>query len=377
MGVRYSPYPVNHHGGRNSSFAIPHPYSASSNYPAIQPSFEYSAYTGTTQGTTWARNHNEAAYSYSCEEESPLNYSSHPTYLHPNAESTTNSPGYIASPACSRTWASLTQINRGQQTTAYAEQPVTSSIAPLGTHFASYSHGQTTMPSGSAFPGVLSLHANNMTNDRVLPDPATSRSQSATKISSIESVPMNLLHRSSNAWIEAMPGSRHSSASRTFSFGLSDGSESNGRSVTSSAPQDLGFGFIPISNSPEEGSIQSTSAVTAAETSQSYFEHPKAPLADYGKDRCRTLSSESLASSHEEVTAEAYGYSSENRSSRQSAHNSTFSGQLSNGQEYTILRHESSHVNSALEEYRQHSSAYQSSLPHRASVASINNSSGY
>jgi hypothetical protein len=368
---------VNHHGGRHNSLATSHPYGASGNFSAIQPTYEYNAYPGTMQGTTWARNHNGLSYSYTCDEESSLNYSSHPAYLLPNADSTTNSTGYIGSPAGSRTWGPITQINRGQNTTGYAEQALTGSINPLGSQFVSYSHGQTTMPTESAFPGVLSSHTNMMTNDRVLPDPAASRSQSATKITSIESVPMNLLHRSSNTWIEAMPGSSHSNTSRTLSIGLSDGSDSTARSVTSSAPQDIGFGFIPISNSPQEGSIQPTAAVTAAEMSQSLFEYSKAPLADYSQKRCRTLSSESVATSHEEAVAEAYGYSSENRSSRHSAHHNSSSGQLSNGQEYTRLRHESSHVNPALEEYRQPSSAYQTNLPHRASIASINNSSGY
>ena len=368
---------MNHHGSRHNSFTTPHAYSGSGHYPAAQPSYEYNPYGGSTQGTTWARNHNEVAYPYSCDDETPLNYSSHPAYLLPNAESATNSTSYICSLGGSRTWSPVTQINRGQQTTAYADQPATGSIAPLGSQFVSYNHGQSTMASETAFPGVLSSHNNMITNDRVLPDPAASRSHSASKITSIESVPMNLLHRSSNTWIEAMPGTSHSSTSRTLSIGLSDGSDCTARSVMSSAPQDMGFGFIPISNSPQEGSIQPTAIVMATETSQSAFEYPKPPLADYDNERCRTLSRGSLASSHDETGAETYGYSSENRSSHHSAHHSTSSGHLSNGQEYTRPRHRPSHVNSALEEYRQHSSVYQTNIPHRASIASINNSSAY
>ena len=377
MGVRYSPYPMNHHGSRHSSFAMPHAYTGSGSYSPPQPSYEFSPYGGSTQGTTWARNNNGLGYTYNCDDETPLNYSGHPAYLLPNAESATNSTGYGCSLGSSRTWSPVTQINRGQQTTAYADQPITSTITPLGNQFVSYNNGQAAMPSDSPFPGALSSHTNMITNDRVLPDPAASRSQSASKITSIESVPMNLLHRSSNTWIEATPGTSHLNTNRTLSIGLSDGSDSTARSVTSAAPQDLGFGFIPISNSPQEGSIQSTAVVTAAEMSQSAFEYPKPPLADYGRERCRTLSRESIASSHDDAVAETYGYSSENRSNRHSAHLNTSSGQLSNGQEYTRLRHQSSHANSALEEYRHHSSVHQTNLSHRASIASINNSSRY
>jgi hypothetical protein len=367
---------MNHHSSRYNSLSGSHPYSASGHYPAFQPSYEYNAYNGTTPGTIWTRSHNGAACSYSCDEESQLNYSSHPAYLLSNAESTTNSTGYTRAPDGSRTWEPVTQVNRGQHTTSCGLLPVTGSFTTMGSQFVSYSHGQTTMSSESAFPGVLSSQT-HITNDRVLPDPAASRSQPAAQITSIESVPMSLLHRSSNAWIEAMPGSSHSSTSRTFSIGLSDGSDSTGRSMTSSAPQDIGFGFIPISNSPKEGSIQSTAVATAAETSQLPFEYPKAHLADYDRGRCRTLSCESVATSHEEAVVEAYGYSSENRGSCPSAYNSTSTGQLSNGQEYARLRHEVSHINSDLEEYRQNSSSYHANLPHPASIASVNNSSGY
>ena len=368
---------MNHHSSRNNSCTTPHAYSDSGHYLTPQASYEYNPYGGSTQCTTWGRNHNVVAYPYSCDDEASLNYSSHPAYLLPNAESATNNTSYVCSLGSSRTWSPLTQMNRGQQTTAYADQPAIGSIAPLGSQFVSYNHGQSTVASEAAFPGVLSSHNNMITNDRVLPDPAASRSHSASKITSIESVPMNLLHRSSNTWIEAMPGISHSGTSRTLSTGLSDGSDNATRSVTSSAPQDLGFGFIPISNSPQEGSIQSTAVVTATETSQSAFEYPKPPLGNYGKERCRTLSRESVASSHDENGAEMYDYSSESRSSRHSAHYSASSGNLSNGQEYTRLRHRPSHVNSALEEYRQHSSEYPTNIPHRASIASINNSSGY
>jgi hypothetical protein len=368
---------MNHHGSRYNTLTVPHPYSAPGHYPALQPTYEYNAHNGSTSGTLWTRSNNGAAYNYSCDEDSPLTYSSHPAYLLPNAESMTNGSSYIRSPDGSRIWEPITQVNRGQQTTSCGLQPVMGSITAMGNQFVSYSEGQTTMSSESAFPGVLSSQTNMVTNDRVLPDPAASRSQSAAKITSIESMPMNLLHRSSNAWMEAIPGSSHSSTSRTFSVGLSDGSESSGRSMTSSTPQDIGFGFIPISNSPQEGSIQSTAVATAAETSQLPFEYPKAHLVSYDRGRCRTLSSESVVTSPEEGVVEAYGYSSENRGSRQPVHKGTSTGQLSNGQEYTRLRHEPSHVNSGLEEYRQNSSSYHTSLPHPASIASINNSSGY
>lgn len=373
MGVRYSPYPVNLHDGRHNSISVSHPYGASGNYSAIPPAYEYNAYTGNPQGTSWVGNNTGGVYSYSCDEEATLNHPCHPAYLHPN-ESTTNSIGSVGSPTGSRTWVPTKQVNRAQHSIAYAEQPVVSSIAPMGFQFASYGPGQTTMASESAFPGLLHANTNMTTNDRVLPDPAASRTQAATKITSIESVPINLLHRSSSTWVEGMPGSSHSGTSRTLSI---EGSDSTARSATSSAPQDIGFGFIPISNSPQEGSIQSSAIVTAAETSQSVFEHPRAPLADYTKDRCQTVSRESIASPHEEALAEAYGYSSENRSGRHSAYSNTSSSQLSNGQEYTRLRHEASHVNSALDEHRPNSSPCQTSPPHQASVASNDTLSGY
>lgn len=376
MGVRYSPYSTNHHGGRHNSFAVSHPYGASSHYPAVPTTYEYNTYTGTTLGALWARSHSGAAYSYSCDEESPINYSSNPAYL-PSAESTTNGMGYGVSLAGLRTWEPVAHMNRGQQSTACELQPITCSITPTGNQFICYGNGHTTMSSESAFPGVLSSQTNMMASDRVLPDPAASRSQSAAKITSIESVPMSLLHRSSNAWIEAISGSSQSSTSRTLSSDLSDGSDSTSRSITSSASQDIGFGFIPISGSPQEGSIQSTAIATAAETSQSALEYSKAPFADYSTERCRTLSSESVARRHEEALAEAYGYSSENRCGPRSALHGASSGQLSSSQEYTRLRHESSNLNPPLEEYQQNSSSYQTNIPPRASIASINSSSGY
>jgi hypothetical protein len=377
VGLRYSPYQMDHHDGRHNTFAISHPYSAPSSCTAIQPAYEYNSYTGATPATLWVRNNTGAACSYSCDQESPIQFSSQPAYLLPNAESTANSSCYIGSPAGSCTWNPVTQINRERQTTVYTDQPVAGSIAPLGSQFVSYTQGQTTMPCESAFPGVLSSNANLITNDRVLPDPAASRSKSATNITSIESVPMSLFHRSSNTWIEAMSGSSQSSSNRTLSISLSDGSDSAARSVTSSAPQDMGYSFIPISNSSQEGSVQPTAVLSAAETSQSAFEYPKAALADYNKDRCRTLSRESVASSHGDAVAEGYGYSSENRSGHHSTHYTTTVGQLSNGQEYTRLRHNLSHINSTLEEYQNDSSTYQTNLPHRTSIASISNSLGY
>lgn len=368
---------MDHHDGRHNTFAISHPYSASSSCAAIQPAYEYNSYTGAAPPTLWVRNHTGATYGYSCDQESPIQYSSQPPYLLPNAESTANSSCYIGSPAGSRTWNPITQINRGLQTTVYTDQPVASSIAPLGSQFVSYAQGQTTMPCELAFPGVLSSNTNLITNDRVLPDPAASRSKSATNTTAIETVPMSLLQRSSNTWIEAMSGSSQSSSNRTLSISLSDGSDSTARSVTSSAPQDIGFGFIPISNSSQEGSVQPTAVLSTAETSQSAFEYPKAALADYSKDPCRTLSRESVASSHDDAVAEGYGYSSENRSGHHPTHYNTTVGQLSNGQEYTRLRHDSSHLNSTLGEYQDHSSTYQTNLPHRTSIASISNSLGY
>lgn len=376
MGVRYSPYSTNQHTSRHNSIATSHPYSASGHYPAVQATYEYNGYTGATPGAIWARSQNGAAYSYNCDEESPINCSSNSAYL-PSAESTTNGMGYGVPLTGLRTWEPVTHMNRGQQTTACGLQPIMGSITPTGNQFISYGNGHTNMSSESAFPGVLGSQTSVMTSDRVLPDPAASRSQSVAKITSIESVPMNLLHRSSNAWIEAMPGGSQSSTSRTLSSSLTDGSESTSRSITSSASQDIGFGFIPISNSPQEGSIQSTAVVTAAETSQSTFEHSKAPFADYGRKRRRTLSSESVARQHEEALAEAYGYSSENRCGPRSVLHAASSGQLSNGQEYTRLRHESSHVNSPLEEYRQNYSPYHTDIPPRASIASVNSTSGY
>jgi hypothetical protein len=377
VGVRYSPYQMDHRNGRYNTFAISPPYSASSNCTAIQPAHEYNSYTGAAPATLWVRNHTGAAYGYSCDQESPIHYPSQPAYLLPNAESTTNSGCFIGSPAGSRTWNPVTQINRGQQTTVYTDQPVANSIAPLGSQFASYAQGQTTMPCELAFPGVLSSNTNSITNDRVLPDPAASRSKSAANITSIETVPTSLLQRSSNTWIEAMSGSSQSSSNRTLSISLSDGSDSSAISVTSSAPQDMGFSFIPISNSSQEGSVQPTAVLSAAETSQSVFEYPKAALADYSKDQCRTLSRESVASSHDDAVAEGYGYSSENRSGHHPTHYTRTVGQLSNGQEHTRSKHDSSHINSTLEEYHDHSSTYQINLSHRTPIASISNSLGY
>jgi hypothetical protein len=378
VGLRYSPYQMDHHDGRHNTFAISHPYGASSNCTTIQPTYEYNSYTGGTPAALWVRNHTGAGCSYSCDQESPIQYSSQPAYLLPNAEPMASSSCYIGSPAGLRTWNPVTQINRDQQTTVYTDQPVASSIAPLGSQFVSYTPGQTTMPCESTFPGALSSNTNLITNDRVLPDPAASRGKSAAKITSTESAPMSLLHRSSNTWIEAISGSSQSSSNRTPSLGLSDGSDSTARSVTSSAPQDMRFSFIPISNNSQEGSVQPTTVLSAAETSQSAFEYPKTALADYSKDRCRTLSRESVTSSHDDAVAEGgYGYSSENRSGHQSTHYITTVGQLSNGQEYTRLRDDSSHINSNLEEYRDHSSPYQTNLPHRTSIASISNSLGY
>lgn len=377
VGLRYSPYQMDHHDGRHNTFAISHPYGASSNCTTIQPTYEYNSYTGGTPAALWVRNHTGAACSYSCDQESPIQYSSQPAYLLPNAESMANSSCYIGSPAGPRTWNPVTQINRGQQTTVYTDQPIASSIAPLGSQFVSYTQGQTTMPCESAFPSALSSNTNLIINDRVLPDPTASQSKSATNITSTESTPMSLLHRSSNTWIEAMSGSSQPSSNRTLSVSPSDGSDSIARSGTSSAPQDMGFGFIPISNNSQEDSVQPTTALSAAETSQSAFEYPKAALADYSKDRCRTLSRESVASSHDDAVAEGYGYSSENRGGHHPTHYITTVGQLSNGQEYTRLKDDTSHISSNLEEYRDHSSTYQTNLPHRTSIASISNSLGY
>jgi hypothetical protein len=368
---------MDHHDGRHNTFAISHPYSTSSNCTPIQPAYEYNAYTGAAPATLWVRSQTGQACSYSCDQESPIQYSSQPAYLLPNAESMANNSCYIGPPAGSRTWNPTTQMSRGQQATVYTDQPVASSIAPLGSQFVSYNPGQTTLSCESTFPGVLSSSTNLITNDRVLPDPAASRSKSATNITSIESVPMSLLHRSSNTWIEAMSGSSQSSSNRTLSISLSDGSDSTARSVTSSAPQDMGFSFIPISDSSQEGSIQPTAVLTAAETNQPACEYPKPALADYSKDRCRTLSRESVTSSHDDALAEGYGYSSEKQSGRHSTHYTTTAGQLPNGHEYTRLREASSHINSTLEEYRDQSSTYQTNLPHRTSIASISNSFGY
>ena len=375
MGIRYSPYSTYHRGSRNNSVHASHTHNVSGHYPAVQTAYEYNAYTGATTGTLWARSNNGAAYSYSCDEESPINYPSNSAYL-PSSESTTNSMGFSLSLSGLRTWEPVTHTNRGQQATACGLQQITGSITPTANQFISFGNSHTTMSSEPAFPGGLSSQANMMTSDRLLPDPAASRSQSVAKITSIDSVPMSLLHRPSNPWIETIPGSSQSSTSRTLSSGLSDGSESVSRSITSSASQDIGFGFIPISNSPQDGSVQPTAVVTAAETSQSTFECSRASFADYSRERCRTLSSESVARQHEEALAEAYGYGGESRCDPRSALHGASSGQLSNGQEYTRLRHESSQVNSPLEEYRQNSSSYEAGIPPRTASVSVNGSSG-
>ncbi len=374
-GHRYSPYGY-HYSSRHSPSAVPQSFTATGNYHGNQHSYDYNAYNGTTQGTVWSRNQNGSTYGYNCEDDSPIQLSSGPSYILPSADPV-NSISYLTTPASPRGWGPASHVNKGQHNGFYSENLLSTSTAPIGAQFLSYNHGQSSLTGEPVFPGNMTPITNLVTSDRLLPHPAAtaSRSLSAAKITSIETNPMHFIQSSSNGWTEPMSSS--SQSSRTLSIGLSDGSDSSVRSAASSAAQDMGCGFLPISHSPHEGSLQPATIVTAAETSQPHFEYQKTALGDYRKDRIRTISREDLLSSQDEAVAEAYGYTSEHRTEPRPANYACYSsGQLSNGQAYTRIRQSSDHNISSTQEYHPESSGQQTHLPHPASIASINNVSG-
>lgn len=199
-------------------------------------------------------------------------------------------------------------------------------------------HVSTPTDIPSLFPAMNSLTSNLSGGDRTLPNPATGRGQpfnnapggastQSENSPSMSFAPGPLLdYKPPIQWApNGITSNSSQSSMRTMSSSVND------NKTTSSSPQDLGFGYIPISGSPPPDPMNSVApSYTGAEaTDSSDGYHTTTEPGQF----CRgdILSSDNCGS-------EVYGYSTERCGRRPATDCSSSSGTLINGQQYTRVR---------------------------------------
>lgn len=271
-----------------------------------------------------------------------------PAFMLPSADSNGIS-GFGGSPGSPKVWntvahaAAPTHMN-GIQNGLYTDRDPSIS---MGTGTSSYPYLAPPLPNvspptdiPSLFPAMNSLTSNLSGGDRTLPNPATGRSQpfnipgGGTGTQSESSPCMSFApgplydYRAATQWAPNGIGSNNSQGSmRTMSSSAMSTSATNDNKTTSSSPQDLGFGYIPISGSPQPDQMNSAAPYTgaeAADSSDGY--HSTAETGQFCRDDM--LSSDNCGS-------EVYGYSTERSGRRSATDCSSSSGTLISGQQYT------------------------------------------
>ena len=305
-----------------------------------------------------------------------------PAYMLPNNnESVLSTNSAFGPPASPRTWDVFSSSSRGQnglypdQNPSSAVSLTSGSFSSNGIPFTCNSHDVSTSLSGSS-----AIAASMTSADRILPNPATGRSQQPALImagsNSMDGLAIsNIGYRNSLPWVGADNMSASSQSSdRVMSVSYGSTVDSNGGSGESSAStEDASFAYVPISQTSPNASIKTASALPDPGPSQLVRKLDESTVE---QRTTRTLSRESTPSP-EHCMAEAYGYSGDMVVGRRSTRDSISSGTLSNGQEYTRLRPLPTPTSDWYRSSQHDSADYQAQLTHRTSIASLSGSGRY
>jgi len=325
-------------------------------------------YYGGTSSHILPRHTYPSACGINYEDESSTHYAlPMASYLLPTTDANAMS-GCYGSPGSTRSWNPLAQVDRNQQGTMYPDQGSSSPIVP-----SSYSYISSTLPHSSIsndvpslFPAMNPLSSNLPGPDRILPNPASSRSLAMATTAGgplPDGLPyFSFSYRSSNPWgpENSMPNGVQGMGRSMANSGPTAGQHNTGR-MTSSAAHDAGFGYIPISHSPSSAAMVPTAAYSSNES----LDSPSDYQASSGSSLGRNLSREGDASS--DTTGEVYGYST---SRRRSDGDETHHGTLMTGQQYTQLPHPSHH--SSFNPLHQDPEDMRSHLDHTTSSTALN-----
>lgn len=318
----------------------------------------------------------------------PTNYddemyiSQAPAYMLPNNnESVLSTNSAFGPPASPRTWDVFSSSGRGQnglypdQTPSSAVSLTSGSFSSNGIPFTCSSHDVSTSLSGSSAVAATMTSA-----DRILPNPATGRSQQQALImagsNSMDGLAIsNNGYRNSLPWVGADNMSASSQSSdRVMSVSYGSTVDGNGGSSESSAAtEDASFAYVPITQTPPSASIKTASALPDPGPSQIVRKLDESAVE---QRTTRTLSRESTPSP-EHCMAEGYGYSGDIVVGRRATRGSVSSGTLCNGQEYTRFRPLPTPTSDFYRSSQHGSADYQAQLTHRTSIASLSGSGRY
>ncbi|KAK2754705.1 hypothetical protein FQN54_006838 [Arachnomyces sp. PD_36] len=321
------------------------------------------------------------------EEDNSALYMPSPAYMLPSAESN-GLPGFCASPGSPKTWNTVAQVAAATHINALPNGLYTDRDPSVSLGATSYpylapplSQVSTSTDIPSLFPAMNSLNSNLSGSDRTLPNPATGRSQlfnngaGATSSQSENSpcmpfAPGPLLgYKPSAHWVPDGMGSDHGQGSvRTMSnSAMSTNTPTDSKT---SSPQDMGFGYIPISGSPPPEAMNSVAPYTGAEaTDSSDGYHTSADP----NQLCREgiLSSDNCGS-------EVYGYSTERSGRRPATSCSSSSGTLINGQQYNRVPQSQPLGTSSFNILRTAGTPdFRPETAHLPSVTTLGNTAGY
>lgn len=302
----------------NSTSQLP---STSAPSPASQVDFDY----GTTPPSSAFDRSSYGSASSLGYDDSPMAYTMQaPSYLLPSSDTSAVS-GFCGIPSNLRGWPSSTQPFKPTNAQLYCDIDSQSPLAPSPNYsFSSHasSQGPALTESTSAFPVGATLPP-GLTGaaDRTLPDPAGGRNNSHMQHASGAD---NLANNNASSSLSDHCRKPHSLSADVFLPGNDRYVASNVittseamKAAAASTPQDMGFGYIPISNSSPVPTVDVTNGF---QSSHSEMERSKREDLLYPPNIC---------------SASAYVYSTGTKSG--TPYDSEPTATLTSGHEYTQL----------------------------------------
>lgn len=269
-------------------------------------------------------------------------------YTLPNANSSVM-VSYCGTPGSPKTWNPVPNINKMQNGGQYSDQDSASPMAqPSYPYIAPSSHIPPSTDIPSLFPAITSLSSNCQGSDRTLPNPTT-RGQVLNSSAPLATLPESLSlsglsfspgqsYKAGNHWGPKSTSSTNSqSSTRTMSSSSGGTSVSpvNGTKTVSSSPQDMVFGYIPMTSSSSPPAIASNAyrGADMVDPTNSF----QTGGTDSGLTRSMSREGDSLLSLGS-CSPDFYSYSTGEKSKRRGGGaNSGSSGTLMNGMQYTRL----------------------------------------
>ncbi|KAL1999823.1 hypothetical protein VTN02DRAFT_3938 [Thermoascus thermophilus] len=269
-------------------------------------------------------------------------------YTLPNVNSSVM-VGYCGTPGSPKTWSPVPPINKMQNGGQYSDQDSASPMAqPSYPYIAPSSHIPPSSDIPPLFPAITSLSSNCQGSDRTLPNPTTrgpvlnGSAPLATLPESLSlsglSFPPGQSCKAGNPWApKRTPSTNSQSSTRTMSSssGGASASSVNGTKTASSSPQDMVFGYIPMTSGSSPPAIASNAyrGADMVDPTDSF----QTGGTDSGLTRSMSREGESLLSLGS-CSPNFYGYSTGEKSRRRGGGaNSGSSGTLMNGMQYIRL----------------------------------------